>query len=67
MATLSTWLWYKGTKLSPYYQKQFEQQKLALDARKEALLLRLETAETPEERRLVGEKLAALPTTIRMM
>lgn len=54
-------------KLPPYYENQLKTQLRLLKQRKEILLSRLEAATTREDKRTIGEELASLPTTIRMM
>jgi hypothetical protein len=53
--------------LSSYYQEQHDRAWAELRVRKEQLLDKLETAKTPQERRAIGEQLAALPTSVRLM
>jgi hypothetical protein len=57
----------EGKILSPYYQKRAEEGRKALQEKKEELLARLMETDDPEEKRAIGEELAALPTVIRMM
>jgi hypothetical protein len=56
-----------GKVLSPYYRRRAEEGRKALQEKKEELLARLMETDDPEEKRAIGEELAALPPVIRMM
>ena len=54
-------------KLSPYYERQAKAALAGHETRKQELLDQLAKAEDPDERRQIGEELAALPTFVTLM
>ena len=54
-------------KLSPYYERQAKAALAAHEQRKQELLDQLAEADDPNERRQIGEELAALPTFVTLM
>jgi hypothetical protein len=56
-----------GKVLSRYYQMRAKEAWREVQEKKEELLARLMETDDPEEKRAIGEELAALPPVIRMM